>query len=46
MQGKSLRRRAEALSAVAAPRFREELMAYAIESKLGVRRAREGPSFV
>jgi len=38
LHGKSLRR-AEALIAVAAPGFREELMAYAIDSKLvsGVR---------
>src|SRR5215472_7150319 len=34
LHGKSLRQRAEALIAVAAPAFRDELMAYAIESKL------------
>ena len=34
LHGKSLRQRAEALIALAAPRFREELRAYAIESKL------------
>ena len=34
LHGKSLRQRAEALIAVAAPRFRDELMAYAVESKL------------
>jgi acyl-CoA hydrolase len=34
LHGKSLRQRAEALIAVAAPRFRDELMADAIESKL------------
>ena len=34
LHGKSLRQRAEALIAVAAPRFREELMAYAVDSKL------------
>jgi 4-hydroxybutyrate CoA-transferase len=42
LHGKSLRQRAEALIAVAAPHFREELMAYAVESKLmSAARARE-----
>lgn len=34
LHGKSLRQRAEALIAVAAPRFRDELMAYAVENKM------------
>lgn len=44
LHGKSRRQRAEALIAVAAPGFRDELMAYAVESKTAVANGRDGPS--